>query len=89
MKTIHELIEGRGADLVFNTTPIAEVAQQAVQAAGKLGRMVMYSSFYLDDLITVSPNWIHHTEVEITGAANPSVQSFGTAVELFSKGIIA
>lgn len=48
----------------------------------------MYSSFYLDDLITVSPNWIHHTEVEIAGAANPSVQSFGTAVELFSKGII-
>lgn len=88
VKSVQELTGGRGADVVFNTTPIAEVAQQAVQTAGKLGRVVMYSSFYPDNPITVSPNWIHHAEVEITGAANPSVQSFATAVELLSKGII-
>jgi len=82
------LTEGKGADVIFNTTAIAQVAEQAVQAAGKLGTVVMYSSIHPDKPISVSPNWIHNTQVNITGAVSPTIKSFQTAAALLSKGIV-
>lgn len=88
VEKIKTLTEGRGADVVFNTTAIPQVAEQAVQVLGKLGRVVMYSSINPDKPISVSPNWIHSSEVEIIGAVSPTIKSFQTAVMLLSKEII-
>lgn len=85
---VKDLTEGRGADVVFNTTAIAKIAEEAVLATGKMGRVVMYSSIHPDKPIEVSPNWIHNTEVNITGAVSPSIESFYVASVLLSKGII-
>jgi Threonine dehydrogenase and related Zn-dependent dehydrogenases len=85
---IKSLTEGRGADIVFNTTPIATVAQQAVDMTGPLGRCVMYSSMHPDKPMSISPNWMHKTEAVITGAVSPSVRSFNRSVSLISKGLI-
>lgn len=85
---VRSLTEGRGADVVFNTTPIAAVAQQAVEMTGPMGRCIMYSSMHPDKPVPVSPNWLHKTETVITGAVSPSVRSFRRSVSLISKGLI-
>ena len=82
------ITEGRGADVVFNTTAIAQVAEQVIKGIRNSGRVVMYSSIHPDKPISVSPSWIHNSQVTITGAVNPTVESFETSVTLLSKGLI-
>ncbi|MFZ7132301.1 MAG: zinc-dependent alcohol dehydrogenase [Eubacteriales bacterium] len=88
VQIIKELTQGRGADVVFNTTPIVAVAQQALEMVGYLGRLVYYSSMHPDSPIEISPNWLHKSQAIITGAVSPSVKSFHQSVQLISKRII-
>jgi L-iditol 2-dehydrogenase len=85
---VKSLTCGRGAEAVFNTTPISAVAKQAIEMLAPMGRCVMYSSQHPDVPFEMSANWIHNTEVIVTGAASPSVRSFNRAVNALSKGII-
>ena len=88
IEMINELTDGNGAAVVFNTTAVAAVAQQAIGMVAKLGRVVMYSSQHPDKPIEVSPNWLHNSEAVITGAVSPSVRSFRRSCDALSKGII-
>lgn len=88
VEKVKSLTEGRGADVIFNTTAIAKLAEEAIQGVRNNGRVVMYSSIHPDEPISVSPNWIHKSQVKITGAVNPTVESFQTSVILLSKGLI-
>ena len=85
---VKELTEGRGADVVFDTTTPPAVAAQAIDMAGKLGRVVMYSSVIPADPIPFDANALHSSEKIITGSVSPSIQSFDTAVRLLNKGLI-
>ncbi len=85
---VKSLTEGRGAEVVFNTTPISAVAKQAVEMTAPLGRCVMYSSQHPDKPFEISANKIHSTESVITGAVSPSIRSFNRSVNLLSKGMI-
>lgn len=85
---VKELTGGRGADVVFNTTAISEVAEQATKLAAKTGRVVFYSSIHPDKPISLSPDYIHRSEVTITGSVSPSVQDFLKSTKLLSSGII-
>ena len=82
------LTEGRGAEVVFNTTPVSAVAKQAVMMTAPMGRCIMYSSQHPDKPFEISPNWLHNSEAIITGAASPSVRSFRRSVNMLSKNII-
>ena len=88
VEMIKELTDGNGAAVVFNTTAVSAVAQQAIGMVAKLGRVVMYSSQHPDKHIEVSPNWLHNSEAVITGAVSPSVRSFRRSCDALSKGII-
>ena len=88
VEMIKELTDGNGAAVVFNTTAVSAVAQQAIGMVAKLGRVVMYSSQHPDKPIEVSPNWLHNSEAVITGAVSPSVRSFRQSVDALSKGLI-
>ena len=88
IEMIKELTGGNGAAVVFNTTAVSAVAQQAIGMVAKLGRVVMYSSQHPDKPIEVSPNWLHNSEAVITGAVSPSVRSFRQSVDALSKGLI-
>lgn len=85
---VKSLTEGRGAEVVFNTTPISAVAKQAVEMTAPMGRCVMYSSQHPDKPFEISANKIHSTEAIITGAVSPSIRSFNRSVNLLSKGMI-
>ena len=88
VEKVKELTDGNGAAVVFNTTAVSAVAQQAIHMVAKLGRVVMYSSQHPDKPIEVSPNWLHNSEAVITGAVSPSVRSFRRSCDALSKGII-
>lgn len=88
VQAVRNLTDGRGAEVVFNTTPISKVAEQAVQMTGNMGRCVMFSSQHPDEPINISTNWLHYSEAVITGAVSPSVRSFDTSVNLLAKNLI-
>ncbi|MDF2945130.1 MAG: Zn-dependent alcohol dehydrogenase [Herbinix sp.] len=85
---IKELTEGRGADVVFCTVALSQIAESAVHMAGKIGKVIFYSSFHPDNPISISPNKIHSTEQIITGSVNPQRKDFLTATRLLSYHLI-
>ena len=64
------------------------VAKQAVDMAGKLGRVVMYTSFFPDLPIEISPTKLHSGEQILTGSVNPNPVDFLTATRLLSRKLI-
>lgn len=88
VEKIKELTDGRGADAVFCTVAIAAIAGDCVNMAGKLGRVVFYSSIHPDKPIEISPNKVHSTEQIITGSVNPQTKDFLIATRLISQNII-
>lgn len=85
---VRELTDGRGADVVFCTVAISEIAKKSVDMAGKNGRVVFYSSFHPDLPVEVSPNKIHSMEQIITGSVNPQTKDFLIATRLLSLKLI-
>ncbi|MGO5052932.1 zinc-dependent alcohol dehydrogenase [Lachnospiraceae bacterium LCP25S3_G4] len=85
---VKEYTEGRGADVVFCTVAISAIAEDCVAMAGKVGRVVFYSSFHPDTPIEMSPNKIHSTEQVITGSVNPQTKDFLIATKLLSNKIL-
>ena len=53
-----------------------------------MGRCVIYTSMHPDNPVEISAGRIHNTQMTITGAVSPSIESFATSVALLSKGIV-
>jgi len=85
---VKEITEGRGADVVFCTAAIPQLADESIQMVGKVGRVVMYSSFHPDKPIELNVNRVHSTEMNITGAVNANTRDFLMATKLLSSKII-
>lgn len=85
---VKSVTEGRGADVVFNTTAIPSVVPQAIAMTGKAGRMVQYSSMHPDAPTPVSPQMLHGNETVLTGSISPNERDFFTANRLLSSGIV-
>lgn len=79
---------GRGADVVFCTAALVDLAGQAVAMTGKLGRCVMYSSFHPKKPIDLDVNNVHYSEMIITGSVNPNRRDFLTAARLLSYKMV-
>lgn len=82
------ITDGRGADVVFNTTAIPSVVPQAIAMVGKGGRMIQYSSMHPDAPTPVSPQLLHGSEIILTGSISSDGHDFFTANRLLSGGII-
>lgn len=85
---VKELTGGRGADAVFCTAALVDLAAQAIAMTGKLGRCVLYSSFHPKNPIDLDVNAVHYSEMIITGSVNPSKKDFLIAAKLLSDKII-
>jgi len=88
VERVKALTEGRGAHAVFCTAAIAKLAQESIDMAGKLGRVVLYSSFHPNLPVEIDVNKIHSYETIITGSVNPCRRDFLTAVRLLSYNLI-
>lgn len=85
---VKEITGGIMAQVVFDTTPISKVAEDAVKCVANNGRLVLYSSFYPDTPISISPDWLHKSGAELLGTANSNTVDFTKASRLISQGIV-
>lgn len=88
VERVRELTGGRGANVVFCTAAIPQLAGDSVDMAGKLGRVILYSSFHPDLPVELNVNRVHSNETIITGAVNPRICDFQTATRLLSGRLI-
>ena len=85
---VKEITGGTKAQVVFDTTPISKVAEDAVKVVANNGRMVLYSSFYPDIPVSISPDWLHKSAARLMGTANSNSSDFTKAARLLSQGIV-
>ena len=85
---IKELTCGRGANVVFITASIPQLAELYLDALDKVGRIVYYTSFSPDTPISISPKSLHYSEKKIMGSYSPTSQGFYTAARLLGRRII-
>lgn len=88
VEQVRSITNGRGANVVENTTAIPTVAQQAIAMCAKSGRCNMFSSIHPNDPILVDAGRLHSSEIIVTGTQNGTVQSFAQAIDCIAKGII-
>ena len=80
--------EGRGADVVFNTTAISSVWEQALKLIRKRGKVLAYSSQHPDNPVGVQMGVLHSNEYEIVGTINSSAHENYVASRLIEYGIV-
>lgn len=83
------LTEGRGADIVFDTTAIPTLAREAVELTAPGGTVVMFSSMHPNDPVAVDIGRIHSYQKTITGAVNPTIDSYHQAVLMIGKKVLS
>lgn len=88
VEKVKELTEGRGADVIFNTTAISKIAEQTTKMVAKLGKIIFYSSYHPDIPISISPNWLHKNLVSLIGTANSNTRDFEKSCKFLSDRII-
>ena len=86
---LNKLTDGRGANVVFNTTAIPAVAKQAVELTAAGGVVNMFSSIHPNTPVEVDMGKIHSLQKTIRGTVNSTVSDFQQAVLLIGKKIIA
>lgn len=85
---VKALTNGRGANVVYNTTAIPAVACQAIDMCAKSGLVNMFSSIHPNEPILVDAGRLHSQEIKVTGTVSPTTTSFAQAVDCIAKGII-
>lgn len=85
---VHELTDGRGANVVFNTTAIPAVAKQAVELTSPGGTVVMFSSIHPNKPVEVDMGAVHSYQKTITGAVSPTIDAYYESVLLIGKKLV-
>lgn len=85
---VKEQTEGRGADVVFNTTALPAIAKQAIDFTANGGQTYMFSSMHPNELVPTDMGAIHSHEKVITGTVSPTIRTFYRSVQLIAKGIV-
>lgn len=88
VEQIKDLTNGRGANVVFNTTAIPAVAAQAIEMTAKTGSCNMFSSIHPNDPILVNAGRIHSNEIYVTGTQNGTRETYRRALNCICKSII-
>jgi len=85
---VREQTDGRGAEVVFNTTALPSLAKQAFDFTGKGGQTFMFSSMHPNNPVEIDMGAVHSQEQIITGTVSPTIDTFYRSVQLISKGIV-
>lgn len=85
---VNELTEGRGADVVINTTAIYSVAGESIRMLGRLGRGIQYSSQHPNEPVPIRLGEVHNRETELIGTYSPSSNDFRRSVKLINMGAV-
>jgi L-iditol 2-dehydrogenase len=84
-----EALNGLGIDgisIAVVTAPGKEAVEEGLQAVGKLGTIVVFSSNPDGIKIEIDPNIIHYQEISITGSEGRTEKDFYQAVSMQNSG---
>lgn len=86
---VRALTEGRGAEMVICANPVAETQAEAVLAARKGGRVVLFGGLpKADPTTTLDGNRIHYGEIEVVGAFSYHPTMHALALDALKRGLI-
>ena len=74
--------------MVFDTTPIHDVAEESIELVSNTGKVILYSSFYPDEPVHFSPDRLHKGGYAISGTANSNSRDFVRASKMISERVI-
>lgn len=85
---VKQLTQGRGADVVFNTTANPVIAKQAMDFTAAGGQTFIFSSLHPNDPVPTDLGAVHSHEKVITGTVSPTIRTFYRSVQLIAKGLV-
>lgn len=85
---IKALTDGRGADIVFDTTEIPKIAEDSIEMTAPNGRCILFSSLHPNEPLSINGGTIHSHQKTITGAVSPTISSYHQAVSMIGKGLL-
>jgi len=85
-EVLYELAGTEGVDVVIVTAPGKEAVEEALELAGTLGTIVLFSANPEGIIIELDPNSIHYGEITITGSESRTEKDFHQAVSLQNAG---
>ena len=85
---VSDITNGRKAQVIFDTTPILSVVEDAFQCVGNTGKIVLYSSIHPAEPVPFDPNWVHGKSIQILGTANSNSRDFMRAAQMVSSGVL-
>lgn len=85
---VHRYTGGYGANAVFYTAGGQQAIADGLQALAKDGHLVVYAPIHPDSTMTLAINDFHYREITLTGSLMHDHQSFVTAAELISRGVV-
>ena len=85
VEKVKSLTGGRGADVIVAAIGVAPAIQEAINAVGKGGRLMVYASVQpRGSTITIDPNLFHNKEITLTGTVSQGHEDFLQAVSLLT-----
>lgn len=85
---VREITHGIKAQVIFDTTPIAAVVEDAFRCVANVGKIVLYSSIHPKKPVLFDPGWVHSKSIQILGTANSNDRDFERAARMVSEGVI-
>ncbi|MGM0240635.1 zinc-dependent alcohol dehydrogenase [Enterococcus sp. AZ103] len=85
---VKQLTQGRGADVVFNTTANPIIAKQAMDFTAAGGQTFIFSSLHPNNPVPTDLGAVHSHEKVITGTVSPTIRTFYRSVQLIAKGLV-
>ena len=85
---IMRITNEKGVNAIFNTVFVSKLAQELQPLLAINGRQVLYSSFYPDNPMTISPDTLHKRATRIIGTANSNSRDFIRSIALIENNII-
>jgi len=82
---VNAATEGMGADLVMVSVPSAQALQEAIPLVRGDGRIVIFGGVPKGNTTELDPNFIHYSEVTVTGSFNCDVDEFRKATEMANE----
>ncbi|QGP91102.1 D-arabitol-phosphate dehydrogenase [Neomoorella glycerini] len=79
---------GYGANVVFYTAGGQQAIVDGLKALAKDGHLVVYAPIHPEAALTLDINDFHYREITLTGSLMHDHQSFVTATELISRGVV-
>jgi L-iditol 2-dehydrogenase len=81
--------DGLGSDVAIVAIGIPAVAETAIEAVRRGGRVDLFAGFDPGSRLSLDPSRVHYDELVIAGATASTRRQFGEAVELLASGAIA